>query len=159
MLMDIPLIEQIKIQAQVLVPLVRALQAELGEERANAIVGKALADRYRKAGKRWWRKQQAISFGDKMGGAFDEFAAGNALDYDVIRQGPDAFDVNVTGCRYAQFYKDPDVPDLGFLLVCGSDFRMAEGYGAGVQITRTQTIMQGASHCDCRYTLKKPQQT
>lgn len=34
--MDIPLIEQVKIQAQVLVPLVNALQAELGEERANA---------------------------------------------------------------------------------------------------------------------------
>jgi hypothetical protein len=46
--MDIPLIEQVKIQAQVLVPLVKALQAELGEERANAIVRKALADLYRK---------------------------------------------------------------------------------------------------------------
>ena len=32
--MDIPLIEQVKIQARVLVPLVKALQAELGEERA-----------------------------------------------------------------------------------------------------------------------------
>ena|SRR5262245_49387550 len=33
---DIPVIEQAKIQAQVLVPLVKALQAELGKERANA---------------------------------------------------------------------------------------------------------------------------
>jgi hypothetical protein len=32
---------------------------------------------------------------------------------------------------------------------------MAEGFGADVQLTRTQTIMQGASHCDFRYTLKK----
>jgi hypothetical protein len=45
--MDIPLIEQVKIQAQVLVPLVKTLQAELGEERANAIVRKALGDRHR----------------------------------------------------------------------------------------------------------------
>ena len=36
--MAVPLIEQVKIQAQVLVPLVRALQSELGEERANALV-------------------------------------------------------------------------------------------------------------------------
>ena len=48
--MDIPLIEQAKIQAQVLVPLVKALQAELGEERANALVRKALGDQYRKFG-------------------------------------------------------------------------------------------------------------
>jgi hypothetical protein len=36
----IPVIQQAKIQAQVLVPLVKALQAELGEERANALVRK-----------------------------------------------------------------------------------------------------------------------
>jgi hypothetical protein len=36
--MSIPVIEQAKIQAQVLVPLIKALQSELGEERANALV-------------------------------------------------------------------------------------------------------------------------
>jgi len=41
---DIPVIEQAKIQAQVLVPLVKALRAELGEERANSLVRKALGD-------------------------------------------------------------------------------------------------------------------
>jgi hypothetical protein len=53
--MDIPLIEQVKIQAQVLVPLVKTLHAELGEERANAIVRRALGDLYRSYGERWWR--------------------------------------------------------------------------------------------------------
>jgi hypothetical protein len=47
---DIPVFEQAKIQAQVLVPLVKALQAELGEERANAVVRKALGDIYRRLG-------------------------------------------------------------------------------------------------------------
>jgi hypothetical protein len=63
--MDIPLIEQVKIQAQVLVPLVRVLQAELGEERANAIVRKALGDLYRKYGEKWWRKQGARDLGER----------------------------------------------------------------------------------------------
>jgi hypothetical protein len=72
--MDIPLIEQVKIQAQVLVPLVKALQAELGEERANAIVRKALADLYRKYGERWWRAQGARDLGEEMASAFDMFA-------------------------------------------------------------------------------------
>jgi hypothetical protein len=40
----ITVIERVKIQAQVLVPLVKALQAELGEERANALVRKTLGD-------------------------------------------------------------------------------------------------------------------
>ncbi len=153
--MDIPLIEQIKIQAQVLVPLVKALQAELGEERANALVRNALGAQYRKFGERWWHAQEAHSLKDKLAASFERFAAGDALDYEVVEQGPDAFDVNVTGCRYASFYKKLGVPELGFLLVCSSDFAMTEGFGAGVQLTRTQTIMQGASHCDFRYSLKQ----
>src|SRR4051812_24802397 len=136
--MDIPLIEQVKAQARVLVPLVKALQAELGEERANAIVRKALGKLYREYGDRWWRKQGAGDLGEKIASAFEMFAAGDALDYVVVKQTPDAFDVNVTGCRYARFYKEIGAPELGFLLTCSADFALAEGYGAGVRLERTQ---------------------
>jgi predicted ArsR family transcriptional regulator len=154
--MDIPAIEQAKIQAQVLVPLVKALRAELGEEKADALVRKALAGLYRKLGERWSREQGGGDLGGTVAAAFDKlFAAGNALDYEVLRKTPEAFDLNVTGCRYARFYKEIGAPELGFLLVCSADFPMAEGLGPDVQLTRTQTIMQGASHCDFRYALKK----
>jgi len=153
--MDIPLIEQVKIQAQVLVPLVKALQAELGEERANAIVRKALGNLYRRYGEKWWRTQGARDLGEKMASAFDMFAAGDALDYEVVKQAADTFEINVTQCRYAKFYHEIGAPELGFLLTCSADFPMAEGFGADVQLTRTQTIMQGASHCDFRYALKQ----
>jgi hypothetical protein len=155
--MDIPLIEQVKIQAQVLVPLVKALQAELGEERANAIVRKALGDLYRKYGEKWWRTQGARNLGEKVASAFEMFAAGDALEYEVVKKTPEAFEVNVTECRYAKFYNEIGAPELGFLLTCSADFSHAEGFGANVQLIRTQTIMQGASHCDFRYALKKNQ--
>ena len=152
--MDIPQIEQTKIQAQVLVPLVRTLQAELGERRANELVRKALGDFYRKAGERWWRAQGGDDLGEKMASAFEGFAAADALDYEVLRKDATSFDVNITGCRYAQFFKRIGEPELGFLLVRSADFDLAEGYGDPVQLTRTQTIMQGASHCDFRYRLE-----
>ena len=63
----------------------------------------------------------------------------------------DAFAIDVKGCRYAEFYKALGEPELGFLLVCTADFPTAEGFGADIELTRTQTIMQGASHCDFRY--------
>ena len=153
--MGIPVIEQAKIQAQVLVPLVKALQAELGEARANALVRKALGEQYRKFGERWWKSQGARDLGEKMASAFEGFAAAGALDYEVLKKDAQSFDVNITGCRYAEFYKKIGAPDLGFLLVCSSDFDLAEGYGDPVQLDRTQTIMQGASHCDFRYQLEK----
>lgn len=94
-----------------MVPLVKALQAELGEETAHAIVRKALGDLYRKYGEKWRRTQGTRSLGEKMASAFDRFAAGDALDYEVIKQGRDAFEVNVTDCRYAKFYKEIGAPE------------------------------------------------
>jgi hypothetical protein len=153
--MDVPLIEQVKIQAQVLVPLVKALQAELGEERANAIVRASLGDLYRTYGDRWWRAQGDGNLGETMASAFEMFAAGDALGYEVVEKTPDVFQVNVTACRYADFYNKIGAPELGFLLTCSADYSHAEGFGADVQLTRTQTIMQGASHCDFRYALQQ----
>jgi hypothetical protein len=153
--MDIPIIEQAKIQARVLVPLIQALQKELGEERANAIVRNALGDLYRKIGEKWWDGQKSQNLGENMATFFVKFAGGNALDYDVLRQSADRFDANVTGCRYAQFYREMGAPELGFLLLCSADPPMAEGMGPDIQLTRTQTIMQGAGHCDFRYVRHK----
>jgi hypothetical protein len=149
--MDIPLIEQVKIQARVLVPLVKALQAELGEERANAIVRKTLGPLYRKYGEKWWRSEGANNLGEKVASVFEMFAAGDALEFEVVKNAPDAFELNVTKCRYAEFYNKIGAPELGFLLTCSADF----DFFTDVRLTRTQTIMQGASHCDFRYALKK----
>lgn len=153
--MGVPLIEQAKIQAQVLVPLVRTLQAELGEERANALVRNSLGALYRQYGEAWWKAQGTNRFDEKLATAFERFAEGDALEYEVVKQTPDTFELNVTGCRYAQFYQELGAAELGFLLTCSSDFPFADGFGSDVQLTRTQTIMQGADHCDFRYKLKQ----
>jgi len=147
----IPVIQQAKIQAQVLVPLVKALQAELGEERANHLVRTALGDIYRRYGEAFWRKKNEKNLGKVVASAFVTYAGDNALEYRVIEQSEDAFEFDVTECRYAEFYKELGEPELGFLLVCGADFPVAEGFGPDISLTRTQTIMQGASHCDFRY--------
>jgi hypothetical protein len=151
----IPVIEQAKIQAQVLVPLVKALQVELGEERANALVRKALGDVYRRLGEGWWRAKESRHVGERMASAFASFAEGDALDYSIRAQSQDNYEFDVTGCRYAQFYNELGEPELGFLLVCSSDFPFAEGFGPDIKLTRSQTIMQGASHCDFRYRRQK----
>jgi L-2-amino-thiazoline-4-carboxylic acid hydrolase len=153
--MGIPVIEQVKIQAQVLVPLVKAIQAELGEERANALVRKALGDVYRRLGEEWWRARHSGDVGENMASAFASFAKGDAVAYSVRAQSQDAYEIDVTGCRYAQFYKELGEPELGFLLVCSVDFPFAQGFGPDMKLTRTQTLMQGASHCDFRYRRQK----
>ena len=41
---DVPMLEQARIVADVLIPVLRAFRAELGDERANAIAARGLAE-------------------------------------------------------------------------------------------------------------------
>jgi hypothetical protein len=158
---SVSVIEQARIQAQVLVPLVKALQAELGEARANAIVRGALRELYRGYGETFWRAEKKQKqeqdqntepdVGKSVASAFATYARDDALDYTVIEQSANAFAFDVTRCRYAEFYKELGEPELGFLLVCSADFDTTEGFGGDIALMRTQTIMQGAPHCDFRY--------
>jgi hypothetical protein len=148
--LSIPVIEQAKIQAQVLVPLIKALQAELGEARANALVRRTLGSLYRRYGEEFWQSRGETNLGHMMASAFASYARNDALEYHVIEQSADAYAIDVTACRYAEFYKALGEPELGFLLVCSADFDTAGGFD-GVTLTRTETIMQGASRCDFRY--------
>ena len=97
--MSVSVIEQARIQAQVLVPLVKALQAELGEERANGIVRKTLGDVYRNYGEAFWRARNEQDLGRAVAAAFRTYGRDDALRYEVLRQSPDAFDMNVTAWK------------------------------------------------------------
>jgi hypothetical protein len=144
-------LERAKIQAQVLLPLVKALQAELGAARANALVRRTLGDLYRSYSEEFAKAKNETDLGKFVASAFRTYARDNALEYDVLEQTPDAYAINIRRCRYAEFYKELGEPELGFLLVCTADFAVADGFGDDVRLTRTQTIMQGADHCDFRY--------
>jgi len=92
--------------------------------------------------------------------AFDPFAKGVALDYSVGAQSEDTFEIDVTRCRYAQFYKELGEPELGFWLAARTShspkvWARTSDSGAHKRLRRTQTVMQGASHCDVRYKRQK----
>jgi len=47
------------------------------------------------------------------------------IEYDVLRQDKEAFEVNMTSCRLAEFFKLLNEPELGALLACEADFDIA----------------------------------
>jgi len=47
--------------------------------------------------------------------------------------------------------------EIGGLLSCQRDGTFCEGYDPKLKLERTQTIMQGASHCDFRFTYEADQ--
>ena len=58
---------------------------------------------------------------------------------------------DVERCRYAEMYKEMGLGEIGHLLSCQRDATFCQGYDPRLKFTRSQTIMQGASHCDFRY--------
>ena len=149
------LLEKVKIQAQVLVPMLRAFRAELGEEQANRIASQALRE---------WSEKLFHDIGDQLSGSpqqkWDAFnkalfkQVGGDVDLEVLKQTPDAWEFNITGCRYADFFRQLGEPELGALLTCEMDVDIEAVGGPGVTMTRTQTIMQGAKYCDFRFKMK-----
>jgi L-2-amino-thiazoline-4-carboxylic acid hydrolase len=140
-----------KIEAAVIAPIYEEMRATLGEAKARDILGRAI-------------RRAAIEAGAEMakrapGGAdLESFKAiqhlwtkDDALTIEVLADGPGVFDFNVKRCRYAETYRAMGLGAIGDLLSCGRDGAFCEGYAPGVTLTRTQTIMGGASHCDFRY--------
>jgi L-2-amino-thiazoline-4-carboxylic acid hydrolase len=148
-----PLIDRVKIQAELLVPLVKALEAELGAARAHELVRRALGDYYRNLAAQWSAQTGSM-------GAMETFlevsGAGEAIDVTMHESSSSRMAFDVTGCRYADFFHAIGEPELGFLLVCSGDFALAEGI-PGVVLERTTTIMQGAEVCDFRYRFQPEQ--
>jgi hypothetical protein len=60
---------------------VKALQAELGEARANALVRKALGETCRRFGEQFWQSRPDRNLGATMASAFRTYAASDALGY------------------------------------------------------------------------------
>jgi len=148
---ELPFIEQVRIQARVLMPVIKAFQAEFGEERVKQIVERALGDMLRKVIKQVSQNSPGTIIDKLVAGM--QFHHGDALEVEVLKQTDDAFEFNVTECRYADLYKELGEPELGYLLLCRMDFPMAEGFSPDLELERKQTIMQGATYCDFRYRL------
>ncbi|MEX2375634.1 MAG: L-2-amino-thiazoline-4-carboxylic acid hydrolase [Dehalococcoidia bacterium] len=149
----VTLLQQRGIEAEVLIPFIRRLEAELGEERALGIAREVIEEIARQQG-----RHVAESLGrddlqgfrqvkDSWGGA------GGDLAIETLREDDERLEFNVVGCRFAEMYRQMGAEDLGFILSCARDFSLSEGYSGDLHLERTQTIMQGAAFCDFRYRL------
>lgn len=79
------------------------------------------------------------------------WTAGGSLEIEMLGVDDDRMEFNVTRCRYAEMYREMGVGRIGHLLSCNRDGDFCIGYNPKMKLTRSQTIMQGASHCDFRY--------
>ena len=144
----LPILQQREIEAGVIAPVFRAFAAEVGQERAREIVAGVIRDLAKQAG------CAAAACGNDLAHlkeVVSKWTEGGALELTVLRDDAGAFEFNVTRCRFAEMYARLGLTHLGGLLSCNRDGSMIEGFNPDIHFERTQTIMEGAPHCDCRY--------
>ncbi|BAI75058.1 hypothetical protein AZL_b03950 (plasmid) [Azospirillum sp. B510] len=148
------ILERRRIEAEILKPVYEEMAARLGEAAAQEILGAAITKAALAAARSFAATEPE---GTSLGSFVDLQALwtkDDALRLEVTRQDDTHFDYNVTRCRYAEMYKEMGLGAIGHLLSCNRDAAFCTGYDPRITMERTQTIMQGAGHCDFRYRFK-----
>ncbi len=143
------LLQQRKIEARVLVPLIQAFRQEFGDERTFAVVRRVIEQLGFEEGRRQAEQAGANDFETFRKQRHQYSPAG--LTTEIVQDEPHALGQDVTRCAFKEFYTEMGVPELGFLLSCSRDFAKARGFNPRVRLTRTKTLMQGSDRCDFRW--------
>jgi hypothetical protein len=141
-------------EARILAPIIEALGEVFGRDEVIGVVRDTIIK---------IAQEQGVELAEAMGGcgsgefldSLQYWTKDEALHIGVINSTPEKLDFNVTRCRYAEMYRALGIPELGAVLSCNRDYALIEGFNPRAELTRTQTIMEGATHCDFRYLFPK----
>ncbi|MDF2998133.1 MAG: 2-amino-thiazoline-4-carboxylic acid hydrolase [Xanthobacteraceae bacterium] len=151
--MTLSILERRRIEAEIIKPVYDELVARFGAEEAKAVIGKAVREN---------SIRQAATFRDALGefsglegfhSTLHLWTMDGALEIEVLEQSAEKLDYNVHRCRYAEMYREMGLAEIGHLLSCQRDSVFCKGIDPRIELERTQTIMEGAGHCDFRYRL------
>ncbi|MCM2561629.1 L-2-amino-thiazoline-4-carboxylic acid hydrolase [Lutimaribacter sp. EGI FJ00015] len=152
---DIPILLRRKIEAMILKHVLEVITERSGREEAEAVIGdtcsRSAIEQGEQLAEALGRTPNLTDFAEIL----PNWTREDALQIELLEATEDKMDFNVRRCRYSEMYKEMGLGDIGHLLSCNRDGDFCIGYNPDIELTRTQTIMKGASHCDFRYRMKK----
>jgi hypothetical protein len=149
---EIPTLTKRRLQAQVIGPIYREMVAEIGAEKASAILDAAIRKAAIAEGKEFAKRAPGgvTSMADFIK-LYELWTADGALEMKVLEASEERFDFDITRCRYAETYREMGLGEIGHLISCNRDGTFCQGYDPNITLERKQTIMQGAPCCTFRY--------
>jgi hypothetical protein len=147
-------IERRTIEAQAVASVIRAIERRIGRDEALALLrevnqqeaferGRCLAEEYGRNGI------------DELVEDVAGWGAGGSMEMEVLERTPSKFFFDVTRCPYFETYRELGVEQYGVAFSCCRDEPFAGGFNPRLRLDRTQTIIEGADHCDFRYYLEE----
>jgi hypothetical protein len=141
-----------EIEARIVGPLLAALSEKFDREEVLDTARQVIVEIARRQGEMLAKEAGGCSLAH-FARSLDAWKKGEAMELEVLEDGENVFAFNVTRCKYAEMYRELGIPELGEMLSCSRDAALIEGFNPQIQLTRTQTIMEGANFCDFRYRL------
>jgi len=150
------LLKRREIEARIAVPLIEAFAEKLGRDEALAVAGKVIQGLACAAGSEVAKKLGANGTAALAQVVREVWARDGALEVTILEESDRKLSFNVTRCAYAELYGKLGMKNFGRCLSCHRDASFAEGFNPRLKLERTQTIMEGAPHCDFRFSLFDP---
>ncbi len=145
-----------RLQAQVIGPIHAEMVAELGEEKANAILDAAIRKAAITEAKHFAATApEGIPSMAHFIKIYEFWTQDGGLEIEVLEANETTFNFDVTRCKYAETYKEMGLAPIGHLMSCNRDGAFCEGYDPKMILDRQHTIMAGAPRCTFRYSYKK----
>lgn len=143
-----------EIQAPIAACLIRGFAQALGQAEALEIAAAAIREDARQSGRLMAEKLGTNTL-EALARVVDEvWAEEYAVTVNRLEATGQTLSFDVTRCRYAEMYEALGLKDLGYCLSCSRDESFAGGFNPRIRLARSQTIMQGAPHCDFRFSLE-----
>lgn len=149
---DVGVLKRREIEARIVAPLLQRLAAEYGDG-VYDLARDVIVDVARAQGAALAEHVGGTTLPDFANG-LGAWSADGALETEVVELSDESFGFDVTRCRYAEMYRSLGLAELGATLSCNRDGALIEGFNPDIELSRTQTIMAGATRCDFRFTAR-----
>ena len=143
-----------EIQGPIVVSLIKGFAKEIGHDKAIEVATDIIRADAKKSGRKMAEKCGGNTLAELARVVREVWSQDNAMVINLLEETDKNLNFDVTRCGYAESYEKMGIKEFGVCLSCSRDEPFIEGFNPHIKLRRTQTIMEGASHCDFRYTLE-----
>jgi len=145
------LLERRRIEAELAKAIFEEMSLELGEEKSLEILGNVARKLAYAMGQSFAERDGHTDLSG-FANIVPMWQEDGAQVVDIKEQSDTVFAFDVTRCKYAEMYNEIGAGKLGAALSCNRDGSLGEGYDPRIKMSRTETIMDGHSRCNFRFT-------
>lgn len=145
-------IEKRAIEALAIAPVMRAVSQRIGRDEAMAILKEVNQQEAFRRGQNMMETEPQNGI-EELVKEVAGWGEGGIWEMEVLEQTSTTYFFNVLRCPYYEKYRELGLDEFGVELSCCRDEPFARGFNPHLKLVRTQTIMEGADHCDFRYSL------